>query len=408
MIQSSMKNVQRSWSARIGTGTAVIIIIVILIAIYAIENFRGMSNIVRDTDQTEVRLIDTAANLEYYQLEQNLYLERIFRFSAEQDGDIPEEIQSLSAAIRKLGNDFQKEIERGMVISEKAMDKSDEAAEKYMNINTMLTSLQDVHQHYDTRVRGLIALLPAGNYREARDYLDRNDENAQMILTNIKQLKGELKASIGQAVTTADSYAGTASKNHLLLSAAGIAATILFGLHVLKFILRYIADLKQSEDELLRHQDELEKLVEERSQELIREKDQLDFLIENMPDRIYFKDMEGRFIRVNKMVAKRFGFDDPKQMIGKSDFDFYNKEQAQEWQIIEQNIIRYGEAIIGVESQEVWQDGRETWASITKMPLRDHEGTIIGIFGITRDITARKQVEIRLQRIVEGRGHLDR
>ncbi len=137
-----------------------------------------------------------------------------------------------------------------------------------------------------------------------------------------------------------------------------------------------------------------EKRTEE---ELFKEKYLLNSLIDTIPDNIYFKDSESRFIRINKLMAKRFGLNDPQEALGKTDFDFFDEEHARPAFEDEQRIIATGEPIIGLEEKEVWPDGHISWVSTTKMPSRDKNGGIMGIMGISRDITERKMAEKALQ-----------
>jgi two-component system, cell cycle sensor histidine kinase and response regulator CckA len=130
---------------------------------------------------------------------------------------------------------------------------------------------------------------------------------------------------------------------------------------------------------------------------LIEERHLLHTLMDNLPDVIYFKDRESRFTRINKAHAKEFGLSDPAQAVGKTDFDFFTDEHAQQAYADEQEIIRTGQPVVGKEEKETWPDGRETWVSTTKMPLRDAHGNIIGTFGVSRDITERKRAEGALQ-----------
>ncbi len=130
---------------------------------------------------------------------------------------------------------------------------------------------------------------------------------------------------------------------------------------------------------------------------LIEERHLLHTLMDNLPDSIYFKDGASRFVRINKALAKGFGLSDPAQAVGKTDFDFFTDEHAQAAFADEQEIIRTGQPMLAKEEKETWPDGRETWVSTTKMPLRDAAGNIIGTFGISRDITDRKQAEEALR-----------
>jgi PAS domain S-box-containing protein len=130
---------------------------------------------------------------------------------------------------------------------------------------------------------------------------------------------------------------------------------------------------------------------------LIEERHLLSTLMDNLPDNIYFKDRDSRFVRINKAHANVFGLNDPAEAVGKGDFDFFAAEHAQPAFADEQEIIRTGQPIFAKEEKETWPDGRVTWVSTTKMPLRDAGGRIIGTFGISRDITARKNVEEALR-----------
>jgi PAS domain S-box-containing protein len=124
----------------------------------------------------------------------------------------------------------------------------------------------------------------------------------------------------------------------------------------------------------------------------------LDFLLENTPDRIYFKDTAGRFLCVSRAMAEMHGLTDPAEAMGKTDFDFFTSEHAEEAFRDEQEVMRTGRTIVGKDEKETWQGGRVTWAITTKMPLRDPDGRIIGTCGISRDITERKKLEEQLLR----------
>jgi PAS domain S-box-containing protein len=127
------------------------------------------------------------------------------------------------------------------------------------------------------------------------------------------------------------------------------------------------------------------------------EKDLMQSLLDNIPECIYFKDLNSRFIRVNKEQAKLFGAKSPEDVIGKTDFDFFTEQHARLALEDEQYIIKTGNAVLGKDEKETWIDGRETWVLTTKMPLFDADKVIIGTFGISLDITERKHHEEALE-----------
>ena len=138
-----------------------------------------------------------------------------------------------------------------------------------------------------------------------------------------------------------------------------------------------------------------EKDITERKQAeeaLAHEQFLMNAIMNNFPDHIYFKDRESRFIRINKSLSKIFGLNDPAQAIGKTDFDFFTKEHAQQAYEDEKNIIRTGK-MLSIEEKETHPDGSETWVSTVKLPLYDDEGNIIGTFGISKDITDKQSLE---------------
>jgi len=132
-------------------------------------------------------------------------------------------------------------------------------------------------------------------------------------------------------------------------------------------------------------------------EELQNASDLLQALLDNIPDRIYFKNAQSRFIKVGKALVTRLGMTSPEQVIGKTDFDFHPPELARQFVHDEENIMATGEAIVAKVEKQVGPDGEPIWASVTKVPIYDRIGQIAGIIGISRDITALKRAEDELQ-----------
>ena len=122
----------------------------------------------------------------------------------------------------------------------------------------------------------------------------------------------------------------------------------------------------------------------------------LDTFMEHTPDHVYFKDEKSRFIRVSRALAQSVGLESSNDVIGRTDFDFFGEEHARKAFADEQHLMRTGEPLIAIEEREIRSGGVETWASTTKVPLHDRAGRIVGLFGISRDITARKLADLQL------------
>ncbi|MBI1937598.1 MAG: PAS domain S-box protein [Ignavibacteriales bacterium] len=151
--------------------------------------------------------------------------------------------------------------------------------------------------------------------------------------------------------------------------------------HKLKYVIGILEDVTA--------QKEIEK-------KLAAEEKLLKILMHNIPDSIYFKDLESKFIKVNHSKARKHGFENPDDLIGKTDFDLFDKNLASQSYNDEQEIIKTNNPIIGKEEKLIMKDGREYWVSTTKFPLNSDDGSMLGTVGITRDITNRKETELKL------------
>ncbi|HLP78477.1 MAG TPA: SpoIIE family protein phosphatase [Candidatus Paceibacterota bacterium] len=127
-----------------------------------------------------------------------------------------------------------------------------------------------------------------------------------------------------------------------------------------------------------------------------RDRHLLEILMDKIPDAIYFKDTESRFLKISRAHAKIFHLANPALAVGKSDADFFAGTHAHQALEDEQRVMRTGQPLVNIEEMETWPDGSTTWVSTTKMPLRDPSGKVIGTFGISRDITLRKKAELAL------------
>jgi PAS domain S-box-containing protein len=134
--------------------------------------------------------------------------------------------------------------------------------------------------------------------------------------------------------------------------------------------------------------------------ELVQKRDLLQALMNNLPDYIYFKDADSRFISINQALARHLGLKHPDEAVGKSDADFFPAHLARQKLADEQCLLANGTPILGLEEKSDTASGAK-WVSSTKVPIRGSDGKIIGLVGISRDITERKQSVLERQRMEE-------
>ena len=130
---------------------------------------------------------------------------------------------------------------------------------------------------------------------------------------------------------------------------------------------------------------------------LQQERTLLRTLIDNLPDYIFMKDTQSRFLVANQATAELMGVDSPEKLLGKTDFDFYPKDIATHYFEHEQRIMQSGESVRNEENLQLDMNQKEHWLSTTKLALTNPQGQVIGLVGIEKDITERRQAEQKLR-----------
>ncbi len=121
-------------------------------------------------------------------------------------------------------------------------------------------------------------------------------------------------------------------------------------------------------------------------------------LIDNIPDFIYVKDVQSRFLVANVSVARSLGVRNPEEVLRKTDFEFYPREIAEAYFLDEQEVMRTKQALLNREEVGRNEKGEKISVLTTKVPLLDNGGAVIGIAGVGRDITERREAELEMQR----------
>lgn len=135
---------------------------------------------------------------------------------------------------------------------------------------------------------------------------------------------------------------------------------------------------------------------------LEREHNLLRTVIDLMPDNIFVKDTEGRFLLNNKVSLELLGISRQEDSLGKTDFDFWPSELAAKMHAEQQALVKSGQSIIGQEILQPWMSEKWRWLVYSTMPLRDENGQVIGLVGVTHDNTERKRAEERERAIAHS------
>ncbi|MFH1436255.1 MAG: ATP-binding protein [Pseudomonadota bacterium] len=145
------------------------------------------------------------------------------------------------------------------------------------------------------------------------------------------------------------------------------------------------------------HED-LEMRVEQRTEEFRRSERKLKTFVENLPQKIFYKDRDSKWVSINESFARDLGVK-AEEVKGRTDFDFFPKELAEKYRADDQRIVESGRTE-EIEEKYIRQ-GEQRWVQTVKTPVRDEDGNVTGVLGIFWDITDRKMVEQKLQLTLE-------
>lgn len=133
-------------------------------------------------------------------------------------------------------------------------------------------------------------------------------------------------------------------------------------------------------------------------QRLREERNRLRTLIDNLPDLIYYKDVEGRFLMANEAVRRYMGLSSIDELIGKNDFELFSSDAAEKYSVVERELFKSGQAKVG-HLEQIYDHGSQSnrWVATTKIPFRDENGDVAGLVGLNRDITEFMEIQERFK-----------
>jgi diguanylate cyclase (GGDEF)-like protein/PAS domain S-box-containing protein len=120
-------------------------------------------------------------------------------------------------------------------------------------------------------------------------------------------------------------------------------------------------------------------------------------IMENVSDSIYFKDRNCIIQKASRKMAITNRLESPEELIGKTDIDLYGYEFGSKTQIDDLHVMDSGQSLIGLVESHHLENGETNWTSTSKLPLRNKQGKVIGLLGITREINDLKRIELDLQ-----------
>ncbi|MFY0625221.1 MAG: PAS domain-containing protein [Reichenbachiella sp.] len=293
------------------------------------------------------------------------------------------------------------------VVAEEIRKLAEEAADSAKTIEQLVLGVQADTQMASNHMSKMSVTVKNGEKvsKEAADVFNKISESSNTnlecsvdILQSSEKQRADIKTildlSESVVVIVEQTAAGTSE-------VAASAVELSSGMESYNLKVAELAEVAESLKEgmsMVKHSDNREDntAIFKMKEAFEKEKYLLDALLNNMPDLIYFKDKDCKFIRNSMSHAIRFGLDDPKELVGKSDFDFFG-DNAKEQFDIEQNIMKTKEPLLNVVEEKVLKNGVVSYKSSTKLPLLNLDRDVVGIFGISRDVTEETINRLKLE-----------
>jgi diguanylate cyclase (GGDEF)-like protein/PAS domain S-box-containing protein len=121
------------------------------------------------------------------------------------------------------------------------------------------------------------------------------------------------------------------------------------------------------------------------------------FFLEHTTDFIYFKDKDHKFTFTSNAFARLTNHSNWRELVGKDDFDIFPREHSIVYYQKEKHVLQHGEHLVNIEEPYYDKEGQLCWVSSSKVPIVEN-GKVIGLFGISRDITSAKRLQKELSK----------
>ncbi len=161
--------------------------------------------------------------------------------------------------------------------------------------------------------------------------------------------------------------------------------------------------LKESFRSLEDYSQNLELRVEERTQKLKESQQLLNLVMNNIPQSIFWKDLNSVYLGSNQSFAQIAGLT-PETIIGKTDYDLpWTKQEAAFFVECDRKVMVSDQAEMGIVEPQRQANGKQAWLETSKLPLHDSDGNVIGIMGIFQDVTSYKEAEAAAKQASEAK-----
>jgi PAS domain S-box-containing protein len=301
--------------------------------------------------------------------------------------------QKASAAFEKMNRDYN----NAVVMQEEAAltsagHEGGDVVSSLANAGELMRFNRGRHEQIETLLHRVMDLQAQSGTvyaaaAEANDILPRERDLADLSRKNrsVQVALETLQSDLASDFTAELALTGGLLKVQEILEAVVLVGVIVALFFTVRSLVR--VTVQEREDAILRQ------AHAERDDERIM----LRALIDNIPDFMYVKDTESRFVLANAHLASAVGARTPEEIYGKTDRDYFPPEMANAFYEDEQKVMRSGQPLENHEERVFDEAGNEIDVLTTKVPIRDNKGQVTGIAGVGRDISARKRMENALR-----------